>query len=204
MNSSPIIIAFGAKARQGKGECAQFLYERYSQTHNILLTSFAAALRNELRAEVENLMEELDLYSPQAALHVLCGVYGVPFDAYAKPEPLYPYGKQRALLQAYGMSKRAIDQNHWVKKVSEQIARVQPDIVIIDDLRFQSEHDWVVGRGGVAVEVSRPGANLKGAVGQHISEHDLEGQRFQYQILNDGTLAQLHARADAIFRAVVS
>lgn len=58
---------------------------------------------------------------------------------------------------------------------------------IITDLRFPNEYDAVKWRGGVTLRVTRPGTE----VGTHPSEIALDEFKFDWEIVNDGDLADL-------------
>lgn len=58
---------------------------------------------------------------------------------------------------------------------------------IITDMRFPNELEAVKDRGGITIRVTRPG----NAKEDHISETALDDAKFNYEILNDGTLEDL-------------
>jgi len=58
---------------------------------------------------------------------------------------------------------------------------------IITDMRFPNEMDAVELRWGITIKVVRPGT----AVGTHLSETALDDAKFDYEIINDGTLEDL-------------
>lgn len=100
----------------------------------------------------------------------------------------------RRLLQRIGTEggRHVIGQDVWVRAVMDNL----PDEpVIVSDLRLPLEADAVRGHGGLVVRVSRPGA---GPVNCHSSETALDGYPFDAEIINDGTLEQLHANIRAI------
>lgn len=64
----------------------------------------------------------------------------------------------RALLQAYGQAKRALDEDYWVKRLDSSIKLCKPGTVfIIDDMRFPNEVYWVKTMGGVTIRLEREG-----------------------------------------------
>jgi len=203
--SNPIILALSGKARSGKGEVATYLKSAYRGS-NLLVTSFAKALRREIHDEVQTI--SCDLMIPnREALEVLCIRMGVQYDPFAKPDQLNPYGKQRALQQLWGTEFRRekFSQTYWLDRVSEEIASVNPDIVVIDDARFLNEMDWVKARGGYTVHIDRPDNNtgLRGAEAAHVSENQLAEYKFDYEISNNGSLKQLHFRANATMHNIL-
>lgn len=202
MGSKPVIISLGFRARSGKGEIASFLKSAYGGC-NLVVLSFASALRKEIHDEVHKIAAEFRC-PPREALEVLCQRMGVKFDPFAKPDQLNPYSKQRYLMQVWGTElRRKQDPDYWLGKVAEQIEKQQPGIVIIDDMRFHNEAEWVKARGGVTVHVHRPdNTSLDSKAAAHASEHDLVDHKFDFTVLNDGSLKQLHERANKVFHAV--
>lgn len=74
------------------------------------------------------------------------------------------------------------------------------ECVIISDVRFQNEYDWVVNNNGIIIHITRPGHT--GAVGipNHASESVLNfhNQEATYHVDNNGTLEHLFAQVDTI------
>lgn len=73
------------------------------------------------------------------------------------------------------------------------------DTVIVPDVRFQNEYDWVIANGGKVIHISRPG--FEGSVGitNHASEAGIsarQGFEANYLINNTGTLEDLYAQVD--------
>ena len=58
---------------------------------------------------------------------------------------------------------------------------------IITDMRFPNEMEAVIEREGVTIRVVRPGT----VVGNHPSEVALDDAKFDYEILNDGSIEDL-------------
>lgn len=58
---------------------------------------------------------------------------------------------------------------------------------IITDMRFPNEMEAVVNKGGITIRVVRP----ETTVGTHPSETALDDAKFDYEIINDGTMEEL-------------
>jgi hypothetical protein len=58
---------------------------------------------------------------------------------------------------------------------------------IITDMRFPNEIEAVVERKGITIRVVRPGTSI----GTHPSETALDNAEFDYEIINDGSIADL-------------
>lgn len=197
--NKPFIIAFGYEARSGKGECASYL-GRKNENKKVLVTSFAKALRFEIHQALQGIASRM-FCSPREAMQLLCEQVGVEYDPFAQPDELNPHGKQRRLQQWWGTEyRRAECPTYWVDKVRSEIDAVNPDIVLIDDLRFRNEAAWLVDNGGFTVKVIRPGDHrLSGDAAKHVSESELIEHPFDYTIINDGDIHLLHQRAQRCF-----
>lgn len=81
------------------------------------------------------------------------------------------------------------------------------DNILIPDVRFQNEVDYIAANGGWIIDVIRPGATGKVGLEKHQSEElDLWYQKVPlsnfYRIVNDGTLEDLHANLDGIIKQI--
>ena len=66
-----------------------------------------------------------------------------------------------------------------------------PSRVVISDVRFENEADFIRGRGGLVVHVTRPEAEKNRMA--HASEAGIVKDAKDYTIANDGSLADLEA-----------
>lgn len=100
----------------------------------------------------------------------------------------------RPLLVALGAGMRATDPNYWIKRLIYQLAvdGVGPrDDIVISDVRYANEIQWILGQKGVVVKVGRHG---------YVPANAEESRSFLeiYQtypripsVINDGTPADL-------------
>lgn len=65
--------------------------------------------------------------------------------------------------------------------------------VVIRDVRFDNEADWVRSKGGVILHISRRGIR---PANNHVSEYGVRHYRGDYVIENDGTLGELYDQLD--------
>ena len=106
----------------------------------------------------------------------------------------------RALLQEYGTEvRRADDPRYWVKKVAGWGEDYRPQRLVVPDVRFRNEIEFVRALGGRYVRVDRPGVESV-ALDTHASESELDGVEPDYVIRNDGTLKDLERRVGAMAR----
>lgn len=126
---------------------------------------------------------------------------------------------QRVILQSLGASLRkglgeSIFINSLVKtlnyrfnctSLNDYSSMTIPLYIIIPDVRFKNEVDWVYSQGGTILHVKRPGADGKVGIPQHISESTLtlKGEN-TYVILNDGSLKELEKKVTSIFNRIIA
>ena len=84
----------------------------------------------------------------------------------------------RRLLQVMGteVGREMFGQDSWIEMVGRQVRATENDVVITD-VRFQNEADYVRSLGGIVLRVERPGT---GPVNDHVSD------RIEFQA--DGTI----------------
>lgn len=99
----------------------------------------------------------------------------------------------RQLLQSLGVATREwIDPHVWVEALARQAHRVSGPVVVTD-VRFINEVDWIKYAGGATVRIERPGIDRTDT---HVSETELDGYRADHLVINDSSVASLHATAD--------
>ncbi len=168
-----MIIGLSGKARSGKDTVGGILV----RNHGFTKFSFADALR-------------------EMALEINPRVFGethlVSLIAEGGWEKAKEYPEVRRLLQQIGVSVRRLDEDFWMRIVSEKLATVEN--AVITDVRFLNEYWMVVMGGGEVWRVERPGAGLEGSAALHSSETELDDQLFDATILNDFTINRLEDR----------
>lgn len=158
------IISFSGKLQSGKTTAAKMLEDALvKEGYRVGRFSFAKALKDEIW---ENFLKS----------------YNVPREHLDLPEFKESY---RALLTWFGTDfMRAIDPDHWVKKVEEHLNFLaltnQYDFVIGDDTRFKNEYKMLNDRGALMLRMTRD--NIKTT--DHPSETDLDDFSFDLWITN--------------------
>lgn len=99
----------------------------------------------------------------------------------------------RDLLQKLGTEcmRECLHQNVWVNSLFADIKK--EDKVIITDMRFPNEMSSVKERGGITIRVVRPDLHSS-IILSHASERALDNAKFDYEIMNDGSLDDLVAK----------
>jgi hypothetical protein len=107
----------------------------------------------------------------------------------------------RVLLQYIGLRERADDPEHWIRMLFGRIEGLS-GIVAITDVRFRNEAEAILARGGELWRVVRPGFDngLTPEQKAHPSETDLDNYFIKREIVNDGTMEELHAKVMAAYK----
>jgi hypothetical protein len=170
------LVGIAGKAHSGKDTFAQvFISGGY---HRV---GFADALK-QVVALIAN--EDPELY----------------FDAQTKEEFTPALGMtRRAALQGVGQGIRnSLGPDTWVMRVLNDWERKEHPALVITDVRYPNEAGAIRARGGVIVRISRPGAGLDGESAAHASEVPLPEGLVDIEIINDGTIGELHHEARKI------
>jgi hypothetical protein len=145
------ILGLSGKSGTGKSTMARHLYYRaHPDRTSIYVASFANALRQEL---VEAFKD------PNV-------------DWGEKPTPAW----MRNLLIAWGAARRAQSPEYWRRVLARTIYARDCRVVIIDDVRYKNEADWIRDAGGHVVRLECVPAPL--AVSNDRSETELDDYAF--------------------------
>lgn len=103
--------------------------------------------------------------------------------------------KFRYLLQNYGTEfRRSQDENYWIAQLNDKILRYDGSVVVIPDVRFPNEFDYIKEQGGVVWNVTRD--IFMDHLSKHASETSIIHFAFDFTFANNGTLDQLRANVD--------
>ena len=92
----------------------------------------------------------------------------------------------REVYQVFGteVMREVVDENFWI--------RIAPtENIVISDVRFPNELDFIKENEGVTIRVERPSLG-DGVIQEHASENSLTSAEFDITITNDGTLEEMH------------
>ncbi|PCG86391.1 hypothetical protein CIB93_09170 [Streptomyces sp. WZ.A104] len=108
----------------------------------------------------------------------------------------------RGYLQRCGteVGRRTLGEDVWVDTLFRDYETWDRPTVITD-VRFPNEARAIESRGGLVVQVVRPGRSPI-QESAHISERALDGWSFDAQLVNDGTEAQLGRRVTNLVAAL--
>jgi hypothetical protein len=125
------------------------------------------------------------------------------FVQYAWPLAGFPGLKPRTVMQVWGDWRRSADPDYFVACASIARSRALAaglDVLVVTDIRFANEVEWVRSYGGHLVRVTRPGLP---PVSSHESEWRLDDHPADFVIANDGDLDALRARVFAVFSEIL-
>lgn len=101
--------------------------------------------------------------------------------------------RSRAALQEHGVAARRLDEDHWVRRLADEV-RVQRlrgvHHFLITDVRFPNELRWLAAAGGAVVRIVAPqrtaarAAREGGNPGSHASETALDAHSFEFTVHN--------------------
>ena len=114
-----------------------------------------------------------------------------PVEVYeTKPE------KVRIILQDIGKIGRKVDDLFWVKKTLDKFDNFDDIDVVVSDVRFINEAEYIKSKGGIIVRIesSRDIRASRGLLtGENdISEIELDNYDFDYVINNEGTIEEFY------------
>lgn len=105
----------------------------------------------------------------------------------------------------------ACEHNFWIKRLEGRLTgalneyQYNPyeagDCVIISDVRFQNEYDWIIANEGIVIHVTRPGFTGNVGIANHASEAGIANfhtPEATFYVANDGTLDDLYEKVDVI------
>ncbi len=167
------VIGIAGLARTGKDTVANFIIAAVGGYRY----SFADPIRDMLRAGLGIDMND-------------------PYWQERKEEPIPALGvSPRHMMQTLGTEwgRNCIKDDLWLLLAQQQLLRHGVGMVI-PDIRFENEADWVRRYGGRIIHLSRPEAT---SVLSHVSESGIERRPEDVALHNNGTLDQLQ---DAVRR----
>jgi len=94
----------------------------------------------------------------------------------------------------------------WITVLEQKLSHYKETAtVIITDVRFQDEYDWIIKNNGKIIHLTRPGYDGKVGIPSHQSEADinLHSKEKLYEIVNDGTFEDLENKVSKLIPSLV-
>ncbi|TQO20672.1 hypothetical protein FB472_2317 [Rhodoglobus vestalii] len=195
MTTLPALIGFGGKPGSGKDTAADRLVDNSGFTKVNMSTAIAelTAIINPIvgRAPgVRGFFGKLERYNDVVARRGFTDAKN--------------HSEVRSTLQNVGTGVRdVVDANVWAD-IAARVIKAHRDAgrpVVLSGVRYPNEADVITEAGGTLVWVARPGL-AEDTNSQHAVENSISRSDFDVVIDNDGTVAELHAEAEALHIAI--
>lgn len=200
----PVLIGLGGRLRSGKDALADHLVAE----HGFVKIGFSDPLNLALQVLNPLIPLDFDVHRTDGSLLGRQNTL-VRYSDLAQTVD-YADAKRhrevRELLQRLGteVGRNMIDENVWVNVAVNTIKnyRNAGTPVVLTGLRFVNEVQAVRGLVGArTVWVDRPGLG-EGTTSAHASENSISAEDFDQVVVNDGTLDDLYAKADALVESL--
>lgn len=190
----PNLIGIHGHAGSGKDTVAEFISTTYKDHY---IESLAGPLKNAAAAAFGVARELFD--SPELKEQ------NIPFWG-VSPRKIAQFLGTEMFRDCTPKLIPDIESNFWISRLELRLTnQYEPDdegsyeshhTVIIPDVRFQNEYNWVVDNGGIIIHLTRPGADGTVGIPSHQSEAsiDLNTKERTYECENNGTLTELHRK----------
>jgi dephospho-CoA kinase len=103
----------------------------------------------------------------------------------------------RKLLQDLGTAVREYNSEYWIEWLKTESTVRNCKKVVISDVRFQNEADWVRSTGGIVIRIVRPEIIPM----EHESELNQSEVYADYIVVNDSTIEELHNKIIEIVKS---
>lgn len=113
----------------------------------------------------------------------------------------------RELLQSIGTEwgRKFIGDDVWIRSLEARslLLREQGYSIVVTDVRFDNEAEWIRHHGGVVWNVVRPhhDTGCVGAAAHHASECGVDPRLIERVVVNDGTLLDLEREVEKALAA---
>ena len=181
-----MIIGLSGYAQSGKDTVANILVEKHGYTR----VAFADPIRK--------LLYEMDPLVPHEDNAISYRLQDL-VDSYGWDKAKVDFPEVRRLLQELGVGARKLfGDTFWINEALFDVA--PQDKVVVSDVRFENEAQWIQEFKGQIWRVKRMGTS---AVNDHVSESDLDGYPVDQIFLNNGSVEDLEVLIGTRMRALV-
>jgi hypothetical protein len=180
-----MVIGISGKARSGKDTFAEMLATELNKVSYpaYVMMAFANELKLRCQAAFDLTWEQLWGEDKE-----------VPDERYPFPTT-NGHWTAREIMQNYGAFYRTIDNEFWIKNLFKVAEDKEYTNVIITDVRYINEADYIIDHGGYVIRVNRENKDTVHNE-EHPSEIELDDyKRFDFQVINNWTLDHLKLAA---------
>lgn len=167
-----MIIGLTGKAGSGKDLCSELIKKRLGND-SVESLAFAKPIKDAAKILFNFTDEQL-------------------YDQIKKEEIDQRWGKSpRQILQWLGTDvlREHIDQDFFIKCVKQKIENSDKNFIVVTDVRFPNEAEFIKSIGGKVVKIVRPDAITTEHNG-HITEQGIPESLVDNTIINDGTIEE--------------
>ena len=101
----------------------------------------------------------------------------------------------RAAMQEFGTCLRNLNPDIWFILASMKHKMSPSRVMIIPDVRYDNEANWIRSKGGITIQIERPGIQ---DVREHSSEKGISEHLIDHLLINDVSLDDLRQSASEI------
>lgn len=193
--SRPVLIGIAGAKRSGKDTVARHLRNLGEEHDGIRFQRIAMA--DALKSEIADFVDREYVMSREEALAAMNG------DGPAKEQ-------FRLIMQWWGTEFRRgmCEKDYWITRHKDTVSNImlgrkpnKPDFILIPDVRFRNEIDYIKDQGGIVILVKRPEVDDVGD--GHDSENEWRSYTgWDYVIDNNDTLHTLDGKVNVLFNQI--
>lgn len=190
------LIGIHGHAGTGKDTVADYIREKYDNTWKL---PFAGPLKEACAAMFGVMIDEFYDHKVKELTHPAWGI---------SPRQMAQFFGTEMVRETIGKLLPNVGQNFWIAHMEKLLCGElngatydSDDVVIIPDVRFQNEADWIWRNGGIIIHLTRPGADGKVGISSHASEAGIAFSscpECSYRIENNRTLEELYESVETI------
>lgn len=196
------LIGICGNAGSGKDTVARYLHHSY---HSCWIESFADSLKE---AASHAFGIPMDAFYDRDQKEEINGFWGV------SPRMIGQFLGTELFREHLWKLLPADSQDFWVRRLAGRLSGQligtngeipgydAEDTVVIPDVRFQNEYDFITANDGIVIHLTRPGADGNIGLSSHKSEagFNFTKPEVTWHIRNDKRLDDLYVEVDAIIK----
>lgn len=195
------IIGIAGYAGAGKDTAAAYIYESSltaEMEDRVFVQAFATNLKQACSAMFGIPFEE---FSDPAVKNIPDSVWNLT------PRQIAQFVGTELVRDNMEKLLPGVGKDFWVQSLD--LSTKDADLLIIPDVRFQNEADWILENGGIIINLTKQGADGNVGIANHASEQGFSvcaehaGKRY-FHLTNNGTKEELYEALTPIVRQYLS